>query len=144
MKTYSSVKNYHFSADKSRLDIQVIHGFIKNSYWAKDRPLKIMKKAIENSYCFGVYYKKSQVGFARVITDTVTFAYIADVFILEEHRGKGLSVLLMKYLLDYGKFKSIRKWYLATKDAHKLYEKFGFETLKDPKKFMEMSVKIKN
>lgn len=140
MKSNSAVKKYQCSSDKSRLDLKVIHGFIKNSYWAKDRSLKIMKQAIENSYCFGVYIENSQVGFARVITDTVTFAYIADVFILEEHRGKGLSIILMKYILKFSQFSKIKKWYLATRDAHKLYEKFGFKSLKDPKKYMEMTV----
>ncbi|MBV6478214.1 MAG: hypothetical protein HGGPFJEG_00962 [Ignavibacteria bacterium] len=140
MKLLNSDKKYQISADKSKLDIKVIHNFIKNSYWAKDRPLNIMKKAIENSFCFGVYFNKSQIGFARVITDTVTFAYIADVFILEEFRGKGLSKMLMKYILNFKKFGNIKRWYLATKDAHKLYAKFGFTSLKEPEIYMTLSL----
>lgn len=137
--------DFIISTDKSGLDIRVIHNFLSNSYWAKGRPLKTMKQAIDNSLCFGLYYKNSsmskadQIGFARVITDYATFAYIADVFILEEYRGKGLSKWLMEIILDYDKLKNLKRWSLATRDAHGLYEKFGFHNLKNPENFMEMS-----
>ena len=129
---------YLISTDKARLDIKVIHGFLSNSYWAKNRTLKTIKISIKNSLCFGLYFKGRQTGFARVITDYATFAYLADVFILEEHRGRGLSKWLMEVILNYGEIQNLRRWFLATKDAHKLYEKFGFTSLKEPDKLMEI------
>lgn len=130
--------NYHISTDKSKLDLKVIHSFLSNSYWAKGRSLKILKLTIKHSLCFGLYYKNRQVGFARVITDYATFAYLADVFIIEGFRGKGLSKWMMKVIFDYGETEQVRRWLLATTDAHGLYEKFGFQGLKDPKIMMEM------
>jgi len=129
---------YLISTDKTKLDIKVIHGFLSTSYWAKNRTLKTTKLTIENSLCFGVYFKDNQIGYARVITDYATFAYLADVFILEEFRGRGLSKWLMEVILQYGEIQDLRRWFLATSDAHKLYEKFGFTSLKEPGKLMEM------
>ncbi|MBS1518239.1 MAG: GNAT family N-acetyltransferase [Bacteroidetes bacterium] len=129
---------YLISSENSRLDLKVIQNYLSNSYWAKNRPLKITKKSIANSLCFGLYYKKEQVGFARVITDKATFAYLADVFILEPHRGKGLSKWMMNVILEYGELKNLRRWFLATRDAHGLYKKFGFHALSEPEKIMEM------
>ena len=129
---------YLISTDKTKLDIKVIHGFLSTSYWAKNRTLKTTKLTIENSLCFGVYFKDNQIGYARVITDYATFAYLADVFILEEFRGRGLSKWLMKVILQYGEIQDLRRWFLATSDAHKLYEKFGFTSLKEPWKLMEI------
>ncbi len=129
---------YLISTDKSKLDIKVIHGYLSNSYWAKNRSLKTSKLTLKNSLCFGLYYKNKQIGFARVITDYATFAYLADVFILEDHRGKGLSKWLMDVILKYDELQNLRRWFLATKDAHGLYEKFGFTSLKEPEKLMEM------
>ncbi|MEZ4690021.1 MAG: GNAT family N-acetyltransferase [Ignavibacteria bacterium] len=123
--------NYLISTDKSKLDIKVIHGYLTNSYWAKNRPLKISKLTIKNSLCFGLYFKDKQIGYSRVITDYATFAYLADVFILEEFRGKGLSKWMMKIIFDYEDLQNVRRWLLATSDAHGLYEKFGFHALKD-------------
>ena len=130
--------NYLISTDKSKLDIKVIHGYLTNSYWAKNRPLKISKLTIKNSLCFGLYFKDKQIGYSRVITDYATFAYLADVFILEEFRGKGLSKWMMKIIFDYEDLQNVRRWLLATSDAHGLYEKLGFHALKDPDKMMEM------
>ncbi len=138
MKTNFPKGNYLISTDKSKLDLNVIHGFLSNSYWAKGRSLKILKLTVKNSLCFGLYFKTRQVGFARVITDYATFAYLADVFILEEFRGKGLSKWMMKVIFDYEETEQVRRWLLATSDAHGLYEKFGFQGLKDPKIMMEM------
>lgn len=132
---------YLISTDKSKLDISVIQSFLSKSYWAKNRTLKTTKLSIKNSLCFGLYYKYNMIGFARVITDYATFAYLADVFILEEHRGKGLSKWLMEVILKYGEIQNLRRWFLATRDAHKLYEKFGFTYLKKPENFMEKSIK---
>ncbi len=127
------------SADKSKLDIKVVHDFISNSYWAKGRQIGTMKRAIKNSLCFGLYKRNRQIGFGRVITDSATYAYIADVFILEEFRGLGLSKWMMQVILEYPELKGIRRWFLATKDAHGLYKKFGFRKLKNPDRLMELS-----
>lgn len=132
--------DYLISTEKSRLDLKVVHKYLSNSYWAKGRTLKTSRLTIKNSLCFGLYYKSSQIGYARVITDYATFAYLADVFILEEFRGRKLSVWLMKVILNYGELKSVKRWSLATKDAHKLYEKFGFTHLKEPDKLMELKI----
>lgn len=132
--------DYLISTEKSRLDLKVVHKYLSNSYWAKGRTLKTTRLTIKNSLCFGLYYKSSQIGYARVITDYATFAYLADVFILEEFRGRKLSVWLMKVILNYGELKSVKRWSLATKDAHKLYEKFGFTHLKEPDKLMELKI----
>ncbi len=137
MKNFRKGK-YLISTEKEKLSLKVIHSYLKNSYWAKNRTLKTTKLAIKNSLCFGVYFKNRQIGFARVVTDYATFAYLADVFILEEHQGKGLSKSLMKVILNHKKLQNLRRWILATKDAHKLYEKFGFTSLNEPEKFMEL------
>lgn len=126
------------SSDKSLLDTEVIYNFLSGSYWANGRSLQVIKKSIQNSLCFGVYLNKKQVGFARVVTDYATFAYIADVFILEDHQGHGYSKKLMKSIIGYPELQNIRRWMLATKDAHNLYTKFGFQLLKNPERFMEI------
>ena len=138
MKKNFKKGNYLISADKTKLDIKVIYSYLSNSYWAKNRTLRATKLSIKNSLCFGVYFNNKQIGFARIITDYATFAYLADVFILEDHRGKGLSKWLMDVILKYSELQNIRRWFLATRDAHKLYEKFGFTSLKEPEKIMEM------
>jgi len=128
---------YAISTDRSRLDLKVIHGFLSTSYWAAGRSAETIRRSIENSLAFGVYHKERQVGFARVITDYATFAWIADVFILEEHRGRGLSKWLMEAMLSHPELQGFRRWVLATKDAHGLYRRFGFEELKRPERWME-------
>ncbi|MGE5682968.1 MAG: GNAT family N-acetyltransferase [Bacillota bacterium] len=138
METELKEKGFSISTDKSDFDYDVIHGFLKNSYWAKDVPLEIIKKSIENSYCFGVFHKGKQIGFARVVTDYTTFAYVADVFILEAFRKMGLSKWLMKTILNSPDLNKLRRWMLATKDAHGLYSQFGFKPLKSPERFMEI------
>lgn len=125
------------STDKDKLDISFIHKFLTNTYWAKGRTLEEVKTTIENSFCFGIYTNGKQIGFARVVTDYVVFAYIMDVFIAEEQQGKGYSSLLMDKLLNEPAFKKVKTWRLATADAHFLYEKFGFEALANPEKQME-------
>jgi GNAT superfamily N-acetyltransferase len=130
------------STEKSRLDIDAIHRFLSNdSYWAQERALGQTRTAIENSICFGVFRGEKQVGFARVISDKATFAYIGDVFILDEFRGRGLSKMLMKAMLEHPELQGLRRWVLATKDAHGLYEQFGFSTLKFPERWMELPAK---
>ncbi len=138
MKKNFKKGKYFISTDKSKLDIKVIQEHLSNSYWARNRKLKTTKLTIKNSLCFGLYFINSQIGFARVITDYATFAYLADVFIIEEHRGKGLSKWLIEVILNYGEVQKLRRWFLATRDAHGLYEKFGFTSLREPEKIMEI------
>jgi len=131
---------YVISTDKAKLDIDVIHTYLTQSYWAKDIPKETVVKSIDASLNFGVYKETTQIGFARVITDYATFMYIADVFILEAHQGQGLGVFLIDCIVNYDVFKDIRTWTLLTADAHGLYEKFGFEVPEDRSKFMRRKV----
>ena len=131
------IQEYEFSSDKSLMDVDAIHSYLSRSYWAEGIPHKIVKKSIENSLCFGVFYKNSQIGFARLITDCATFAYLGDVYILEEHRGNGLSKRLMESIIEHPELQGLRRMVLATYDAHTLYEKFGFKELSNPQMFME-------
>lgn len=126
--------------NKNRLDIAVVHGFISTTYWAEGRPIVDIQTTIDNSYCFGVYLDGNQIGFARVVTDYTVFAYLMDVFILEEHQGKGYSSILMRTILADPKLKEIKTWRLATSDAHFLYAKFGFTPLARPENLMEKKV----
>jgi GNAT superfamily N-acetyltransferase len=128
---------YLISTDRRRLDLAVIHGFLTTSYWAAGIPLEIVERSIEQSLSFGVYKVDNQVGFARVITDYATFAYIGDVFILEEYRGQGLSKWLMQVIADHPELQGLRRWILITRDAHGLYRKTGFGEPKDPERYME-------
>ena len=131
--------NYTISNDKSRLQIDVIHHYLSTeSYWAKHIPLEIVERSIENSLCFGLYFKNEQIGFARVISDFAVFGYLADVFVLEGHRGKGLSKKLMEAIMNYPKLQGLRVFALKTKDAHGLYKQFGFNVGKNPENFMEI------
>lgn len=118
---------YEIDKDKSRLDIDLVHGFLATSYWAKDIPKDIVLKSIAGSDCFGIYKTGQQVGFARVITDHATFAYIADVFVVPSERGRGLATWLLSEIMGETKYKNLRRWMLATKDAHSLYRKVGFK-----------------
>ncbi|MBK6987585.1 MAG: GNAT family N-acetyltransferase [Bacteroidia bacterium] len=129
------------STNKSLLQLDIIHNVLKNSYWAKGIPIETIKRSIENSISFGVYIDGKQIGFCRVITDKATFAYLADVFIVEEHKGKGYSKLLMKYVLAYPELQGLRKFLLGTADAHGLYKQFGFKELAAPERMMEITFK---
>lgn len=131
--------NYLFSTDKKKLQLSVIHQFLsKQSYWSVNIPMDTVKKSIEGSICFGIYLEEKQIGFARLITDKATFGYLADVFVVEEHRNKGLSKELMAFILSYPLIKQLRRLMLATKDAHGLYKQFGFNALAEPARFMEV------
>jgi GNAT superfamily N-acetyltransferase len=131
-------EEFTISTDRERLQIDVIHGFLsEESYWAKERTLEQTVKAIENSLCYGVYCGEKQIGFARVVTDYATFAYVGDVFILDAYRGRGLSKWLMETIVSHPELQSLRRWVLATKDAHALYEKYGFAELRFPERWME-------
>ncbi len=130
--------DYSISTDQSRLDFSLIHDFLSTrSYWAVGRPIEVVRRSIENSLAFGVYKTDWQAGFARVITDYATFAWLADVFVLEEFRGQGLSKWLVETIIAHPELQGLRRWVLATKDAHELYRKFGFDELKRPERWME-------
>lgn len=125
------------STDKSKLDVPFIQDFLKDIYWAAGRTIEEVQTTIDASVCFGIYLNDKQIGFARVITDYVVFAYLMDVFIDEKHRGKGYSSILIEYMMHEPLLKNIKIWRLATSDAHFLYEKFGFTKLNHPEKMME-------
>lgn len=131
---------YEIDTDLRRLDIAAIHRFLSSeSYWAQDRTLERTLTAIENSRCYGVYHGREFVGFARVVTDKATFAYIGDVFVVDAHRGKGLSKWLMQVITEEPDLQNLRRWLLATRDAHGLYSQFGFTELKVPDRWMELT-----
>ena len=130
---------YLFSNDEARLQVAVIHGFLRECYWAKGIPEEIVRRSIAHSLCFGVYAGPAQVGFARVITDRATFAYLADVFVLEAHRGRGLAERLLRVILAHPDLQGLRRFLLATRDAHALYAKAGFIALSEPPRWMEIS-----
>ncbi|MBV7532227.1 GNAT family N-acetyltransferase [Chitinophaga sp. sic0106] len=131
---------FSISTDNSKLDTALIQRFLsQDSYWAKDIPQDVVERMIAGSLCYGVYKGDAQVGFARLITDKATFAYLADVFILPEYRGQGLSKFLMRVIMDYFESQQLRRIVLGTKDAHGLYAQFGFTPLEDPSRFMAVA-----
>ena len=125
------------STDKSRLDVPFIQNFLKDIYWAAGRTMEEVQTTIDASFCFGVYLAGKQVGFARVVTDYVVFAYLMDVFIDKAHRGNGYSSILIDAIMNEPELQNVKIWRLATTDAHFLYEKFGFKALAHPEKMME-------
>ncbi len=130
---------FSISTDKKRLDPEAIHDYLSNhSYWAKGRTMEEVLRTIDHSLCFGVYHNREQIGFARVITDYTTFAYLADVYILESHRKQGLSRWMMEVILAHPQLQGLRRFMLATRDAHPLYEKFGFKSVSKPDRWMEI------
>jgi GNAT superfamily N-acetyltransferase len=128
---------YLISTDASMLDLEVVHGYLSRSYWAAGVPEDVVRRSIENSLCFGVYRGEEQAGFARVVTDRATFAYLADVFVLEEHRGQGIGKWLVEVILSHPDLQGLRRWMLATRDAHDLYRRYAFTELARPGIFME-------
>jgi GNAT superfamily N-acetyltransferase len=142
--TYINTSNdkFYISTDKEKLDIDLIVDYLLHkSYWAKERPEAAIRTSIQNSFCFGVYNEHGkQVGFARVVTDFAVFAWLMDVFILDEYKGKGLGKQLMEEVLFHPEVKNVIKWGLGTKDAHELYRKFGFKSLARPEVMMERTV----
>lgn len=137
MKT--SAAGYEISDDKSRLQLDVIYYLLKDAYWCKGIPRQTIAAAIETSLCFGVYQCGGpQIGFARVVTDGATFAWVCDVIIADDHRGKGLSKDLMRAVLNHSKLQGLRRICLATKDAHNLYQSFGFSVTETPQNWMEI------
>lgn len=132
------MKGFTISNQHSDMDVALIHSVISGSYWASDIPIATLEKALANSLVFGIFAETGeQVGFARVITDKATFAYLADVFVLESHRGLGLSKLLMVHIDGHPDLQGLRRFMLATRDAHGLYAQFGFESVENPEILMQ-------
>ena len=126
------------STDKERLDVEMIHRFLaEESYWAKTRSLEQTRTAIEHSLCYGAYHDGRQIAFARVVSDQATFAYVGDVFVLDEFRGQGIGKRLMEAIVADPRLQNLRRWVLATRDAHGLYEQFEFSALRHPERWME-------
>ncbi|MEJ7643617.1 MAG: GNAT family N-acetyltransferase [Chryseolinea sp.] len=134
----STVNEFCYSTDKAKLDIPYIHRFLKTSYWANGISEAVVKNSIENSLCVGIYHRDQQVGFARLITDYSTFAYLGDVFVDEKYRGKSMSKGLMQFISSFEFLSGLRRILLATRDAHGLYEQFGFQLLQRPDRYMEI------
>jgi GNAT superfamily N-acetyltransferase len=128
---------FRVSDDAALLDVEVIHSFLRESYWAAGIPRDVVEKCLRGSLCFGVYEGKAQVGFARCVTDRATYAYLADVFVLPSHRGRGVSKLLMECILAHPDLQELRRWNLVTRDAHGLYAQYGFVPPKNPERYME-------
>ncbi len=132
-------EGYTISTDRTKLDIETIHEFLSTrSYWAKGRTREIVIRSIEHSLCFGLYDEQEKlVAFARVVTDCAVFALLMDVFVLEAYRGRGLGKKLMEYIMQYPPLQGLKRWQLATNDAHGLYRRYGFKELASPEKHME-------
>jgi ribosomal protein S18 acetylase RimI-like enzyme len=137
--------DFFVSDDPGRVDLDVVHGFLSRSYWAEGIPRKTVERSIAHSIPFGLYRGTAegaepsylQAGFARVVSDHATFAYLADVFVLDAYRGQGLGNWLVECVLDHPELQSLRRWLLATRDAHSLYRRFGWVPLASPDRFME-------
>jgi GNAT superfamily N-acetyltransferase len=130
---------YELSTDPARLDLQAVHAYLTRSYWSPGIPRDVVDRAAANSLCFGLYHAgEGQVGFARVVTDRATFAYLCDVYVLEGHRGHGLSKWLMTAIVEHPELQGLRRFMLGTKDAHGLYAQYGFTPLDNPARMMEI------
>ncbi|HUF18216.1 MAG TPA: GNAT family N-acetyltransferase [Thermoanaerobaculia bacterium] len=127
------------SDDPARIDLDVVHGFLREVYWAKGIPRETVQRSIDNSMCFSIFENGNQIGFARVITDKTTFGYLSDVFVLESHRGKGASRCMLDCIMNHPELANLPRWMLLTDDAHGLYRKFGFEDIAQPHRHMEVS-----
>jgi GNAT superfamily N-acetyltransferase len=130
--------DYAISTDVQRLDVPAIHAFLSRSYWSPGIALALVQRAIDHSLCFGLFHRDEQVGFARVVTDRASFAYLADVYVLEAHRGRGLSKWLIEVVRAHPDLQGLRRFLLATRDAHGLYRQFGFKELAYPSRLMEV------
>ena len=128
--------HYEISTDRNRLDVALIHEFLRSSYWAQGIPRAVVERSIQHSLCFGAYLDGRQVGFARVISDFAAIAHVADVFVVPEHRGRGISKLLMRAIVEHPDLQGLRRMLLVTRDAHGLYAQFGFQPLTHPEHFM--------
>ena len=131
------MSGYELSDDPARIDLDLIHGFLTESYWARNIPRETVERAIQGSHVVGAYSDESQIGFARVITDHATFAYLADVFVLPDHRGKGVASAMVRHLQDHPALQGLRRWLLITRDAQPVYAGLGWTPITDPARFME-------
>jgi GNAT superfamily N-acetyltransferase len=131
-------REYSISTDPGRLDLDAIHSYLAHAYWCEGIPRQTLERAIANSLCFGLFHGKDQVGLARVVTDSATYAYLCDVYVLEAHRGKGLAKWLMECVMAHPALQGLRRFTLATRDAHGLYRQFGFRELSKPESKMEI------
>ena len=129
------------STDREKLRLDVIHGYLSGSYWAANIPLALVRRAIDHSLCFGVYHSGEMIGFGRVITDYTTFGYLSDIFVLESHRGRGYSKLLVSCMLKHPELSQLRRWHLVTKDAQGLYAQFGFKTVDQLDQHMSITIR---
>lgn len=129
--------DFTISTDPARLDLAMVHAFLTRSYWAQGIDEATVRRAAENSLCFGLFHRERQIGFARLVTDQATFAYLADVFVIEGFRGRGLAKWMVSVIVDHPRLQRLRRWMLATRDAHELYRQYGFTDLASPARFME-------
>lgn len=129
--------DFYITTDPKKTDIDMVCSLLEQSYWANSRKRDVIIKSLENSLCFSLFHKDKQIGLIRVITDCTTFAYLCDVIISEEYRHKGLGIWFLDCVFKYPDLQGLRRWFLATKDAHEFYKKFGFNSLSNPEKFME-------
>jgi GNAT superfamily N-acetyltransferase len=129
---------FSISTDRERLSLNVVHGFLTSCYWAKGISREVVARSMAHSLCFGIYEGCAQVGFVRVVSDFATMAYLGDVFVLESHRGRGLSKWLLECIVQHPALLNLRRWILLTRDAHELYSQFGFAPLKAPERYMEL------
>ena len=133
---------FRISTDPAELDVGALHAYLSRSYWAQGIPREVVERSVRHSLCFGLYeekeWSKRQVGFARVVSDRATFAYLGDVYVLEDYRGRGLSKWLMECIRTHPDLQGLRRWSLATRHAHGLYGRFGFTPLADPSRWMEI------
>ncbi len=131
-------EEFTITTEKNKLQLEKIYAYLSRSYWATGRSKEIVEHSIQHSLCFGLFHINEQVGFARVITDYATFAYLCDVYVLEEYQGKGLGKWLMSVVMSHPDLQGLRRWSLATRDAHGLYRQYGFTALKSPERWMEI------
>ncbi len=130
--------DFMVTTDLSRMDMNVVYGYFSRAYWCEGLPRETLERAMQNSLCFGVLEGEKQVGFARVVSDRTTFAYVCDVFVLESHQGRGLGTWLMQCVVRHPELQGLRRWHLTTRDAHSLYRKVGFTLLSKPERHMEV------
>ena len=130
-------QGYSLTFDQAEIDVVATHAFLSRAYWSVDIPFETVQHAIANSLCVAVFHEAEQVGFARVVTDRATFAYLADVYVLEKHRGQGLAFELVRALQEHADLQGLRRWLLATLDAHPLYSKLGWEPIPEPSIMMQ-------
>ena len=137
MPTEWTRDGFTISTNPARIDLDLVHGFLTASYWAEGIPREVVRRSIEHSLCFGLYQEGRQIGFARVITDRATFAYLGDVFVLEAFRGRGLARWLLEVVQAHPELQGLRRWVLLTRDAHELYQLAGWSSLATPDRYME-------